>query len=92
MSKIVFILELPEVIIRKKQAPPAKAHKKKNAYNRKAKHRKDWKKDSGYGEASGPKKTPAHNGSFFVAEREQLLRGRDQLSSCSMASRCKYAV
>ena len=40
MAKILFTLVLPEPEIRKKQAPPAKAHKNRQAYSRKRKHKK----------------------------------------------------
>ena len=40
MAKILFTLVLPEPEIRKKQAPPAKAHKSRQAYSRKRKHKK----------------------------------------------------
>ena len=40
MAKILFTLVLPEPEIRKKQAPPARAHKNRHAYSRKRKHKK----------------------------------------------------
>ncbi len=39
MSKTVFTIVLPEPKVRKKQAPPAKAHKDQHAYTRKRKHK-----------------------------------------------------
>ena len=61
MSKTLFTLVLPEPKVRKKQAPPAKAHKSKQAYSRKRKHKNEpdahgW---------SGRKKAPEQSGAFL---------------------------
>ena len=39
MGKILFSMEMPEPKLRKKQAPPAKAHKDAKKYSRKCKHK-----------------------------------------------------
>ena len=39
MSKPVFTIVLPDPKVRKKQAPPAKAHTNRHAYTRKRKHK-----------------------------------------------------
>ena len=40
MAKTLFTLVLPEPEIRKRQAPPARVHKNRQAYSRKRKHKK----------------------------------------------------
>lgn len=61
MSKTLFTLVLPEPKVRKKQAPPAKAHKNKQAYSRKRKHKNEPAADGW----SGRKKAPEQSGAFL---------------------------
>ena len=59
MFKTVFTIILPEPKVRKKQAPPAKAHKNKNAYTRKRKHRNGAHDSEGW---SPERLSPRDNG------------------------------
>ena len=62
MSKTAFTIVLPDPKVRKKQAPPAKAHKNRNAYTRKRKH-KDTPDADGW---SRRKKAPDDSGAFLI--------------------------
>ena len=61
MSKTIFTLVLPDPKVRKKQAPPAKVHKSKQAYSRKRKHKNEPDADGW----SGRKKAPEQSGAFL---------------------------
>ncbi len=39
MGKVLFVLELPELKLRKEHAPPSKRHKDATKYSRKQKHK-----------------------------------------------------
>ena len=60
MSKVLFVLELPEPKIRKNHAPPSKKHKDVSKYSRKQKHKAKREE--------APGDTP---GAFFYGFRRQ---------------------
>ena len=56
MSKVLFVLEIPEPKVRKQQAPTVKAHKSAKSYSRKQKHK------------GRREEAPESSGAFFMPD------------------------
>ena len=54
MSKVLFVLDIQEPKVRKKQAPPNKRHKDVTKYSRKQKHK------------AKREEAPGNSGAFFI--------------------------
>ena len=60
MSKVLFVLNIQEPKVRKKQAPPNKRHKDVTRYSRKQKHK------------AQREEAPGNSGAFFFCGRSRM--------------------